>query len=100
MSRAIPNSEPALARPMNQMRRRAQVPSESRIFLDCLKRLWCSAISVFTNQLVDRAVFTKLMNAGSQNNQLRPVGQSHASAIDTLVPQPGAAKLMRIKKHH
>ena len=71
--------------------------ARSALALDGFERCRSSAIAVFADQLVDRLVFAKFLYARREDDQLRAVGQRHARAIDGLVAQPGAVKLMRIE---
>src|ERR1700675_2934813 len=79
------------------MSSRAQVVGEIRISIHRFERRRSSAIAVLADQRVDGWVFAESSYAGSEDDQLRTVGQRHAGAVDRLVAKPCAVKLMRIK---
>src|SRR6202140_216784 len=79
------------------MSSRAQVVGEIRISIHRFERRRSSAIAVLADQCVDGRVFAESSYTGSEDDQLRTVGQRHASAVDRLVAEPCAVKFMRIK---
>jgi hypothetical protein len=55
------------------------------------------SIAVLADQRVDSLVFAKFIYARRKDDQLRTVGQCRACTVESLVAQPCAVKLMRIK---
>src|SRR5260370_535555 len=94
---APPDCEATFRGAVYKMGGRAQVAREIRISMYCFERRRSSAIAVLADQDVDGWVFAESSYAGSEDDQLRTVGQRHAGAVDRLVAKPCAVKLMRIK---
>src|ERR1700731_3879795 len=78
----------------------AQVACEIRISIHRFERCRSSAIAVLADQGVDGWVFAESSYTGSEDDQLRTVGQRHAGAVDRLVAEPCAVKFVRIKINH
>jgi len=72
-------------------------PARSALALTASIVAGVPSIAVLADQRVDILIFAKLIYARRKDDQLRTVGQCHACTVDSLVAQPCAVKLMRIK---
>ena len=77
----------------------AQVGGDIGVGFDCFERGGRSSVTVLADQAVDGGVFAKFFYAGREDDQVRSVGERHAGAIDGLVAEPGAVKLLGIEIH-
>ncbi len=99
-SGSIGDAEPPLAAAVNQMGCGAEIGLQLRVALHCGQGAGGAAIAVPAHQLVYCGVFSKLLEAGRQNQQLGIVGQGHTGAVNGLVAQPGALEFGRVQPHY
>src|SRR5579864_9709550 len=97
MTGAQTDCETAFRRPVNEVSSGAKIVCEIRIGTHGLERGRRSMVAVFSDQRVDGPVFPKFFYARRQDDQLCTIGECHACAVDCLVAQPCAVKLMRIE---
>src|SRR5580700_9851529 len=97
MTGAQPDGESTFGGAVDEVSSRAKVVGEISIRTHGFESGRRSAIAVFADQRIDGPVFTKFLDAGRQDDQLRTVSQCHACAVDGLVAQPCAVKLVRVE---
>src|SRR5581483_252211 len=100
MARTPGDLEPAFGTGMNQVRGRAKIIGEFRIFFHGFQRIRRAVIAVLADECIDHLVFAELAHTRSENDQLRAISQSHARAIDSFVADPGAVELAGIEVNH
>src|ERR1700733_1776545 len=100
MAGTVANGEAALAGAVDEVGRSAEIAGECSIFRDQFEGSRGSAVAVLADELVDRRVLAKLVDAGGEDDELGTVGQRHAGAIDAFVAQPGALELVWIEEDH
>src|SRR5205085_5528101 len=88
VTRTVGDGEAAFGGAVNQMRGGAEVGREIGVASDRLENLRCGEISVFTNQRVNGSVFSELLHAGGEDDELAAIGHGHAGAVDGLVADP------------
>src|SRR5271163_3223700 len=76
---------------------RAELGSQVRIVFHFLKRSRRAVVAELADFAVDGGVFSKLLHSGSKHDEVGAVRQRHAGAVNGLVSQPGAVKLLRIE---
>ncbi|VEU36263.1 unnamed protein product [Pseudo-nitzschia multistriata] len=112
-ARAVGDTEPALAAPVDQVGDGAQVlcqlpvppdPRRSRFVavavvsrVQAVHDLLRPDVPVLPDQPVDRLVLPEPLDPRRQNDQLPAVGDRHPRPVDGLVAEPGRVKLVRIE---
>jgi len=85
---------------MHKMGGGAEVFLQVRVLLHCRQDLRGAGIAVFANEGIHAGVLAELFQSRRENDQLPPVGDGHAGAIDGLVAQPGGFEFGGIEIDH
>src|SRR3984885_5347591 len=82
---------------MDEMRGRTEFGCQIGVLLYFIESFGGTVITEPANHAVDGGILAKLLHPGSEHYQVRAIGQRHAGAVNCLVPQPGAVKLLRVQ---
>src|SRR5579863_8832061 len=97
MTGAQPDCKATFGGAVYEVSCRAKIVRKIRIRTHSFESGRRSTIAVFADQRIDGPVFAKFPYARGEDDQFRAVGQCHACAVDGLVAQPCAVKLVRIE---